>query len=366
MVESSDEPSSRAAEPLARARSSGLVIAAAAAVLVPAWAGLDVLLVPGQARTFITLRCLCDIPILLLLWALAKRPIGWRRPEFLTFVVIAVVQSEVAWMLVRVASHRDAYVMGYSLALFASGCVMGGRPRWTAAVVVATWLALAVSLLTAPKPFPGSDLLSAGFYLSTASIIALIAHTQRARLTGRELVARQRLEREQQHTHQLLELLHRLSNEDYLTGLANRRRWDTELNHACEHARAKDVPLAVLLIDIDRFKDINDRHGHAGGDHTLQILANFLREHVSGTGLIARLGGDEFAILLPDTEAVGAAKIGEALRRNAHNLHPCDFPITLSVGVAAATGDEAQPDWLTRRADAQLYRAKTTRDALSV
>jgi diguanylate cyclase (GGDEF)-like protein len=363
---SGGEPSFLRAETLHRARSSGMVIAAVAAVLVPAWGGFDVLLVPRQAHTFILVRGVCDVPILYLLWLLAKRPIGRRRPELLTFAAIAVVQSEIAWMLVRVDDHRDAYLMGFSLALFASGCVMGGRPRWTGAVVVATWVALGASVLTGPKPMPNGDLLSACFYLSTASIIALVAHTQRARLTERELSARERLEREQEHTHQLLERLQRLSNEDYLTGLANRRRWDTELKHACEHARAKGVPLSVLLIDIDRFKDVNDRLGHAGGDETLRVVANFLSEHTTEADLVARIGGDEFAILLRDTDAVGAATIGEAMRRAARQLPPCDGSITISVGVAAAIGDEAQPDRLISRADALLYRAKATRDALVV
>lgn len=356
---------SAAAETLQRARSSGLLIAGAAAVLVPAWAGFDLVLVPRQALAFTTVRCLCDIPILVLLWTLAKTRVGWRRPELLGCAVIAVVQAEIAWMLVRVGHHRDAYVMGFSLALFASGCVMGGRPRWTGAVVVSTWLALAVSLLTATKHVPGADLMSVGFYLSTASVIALIAHTQRARLTEREMAARGLLEDEQDHTRELLQRLERLSNEDYLTGLANRRRWDHELTNACGHARAKDQPLAVLLIDIDRFKDINDRNGHAGGDEALRTVASLLTAQAHPTGFVARLGGDEFAVLLPDTEAVGAAKTGENIRSAARNL-PCDSPITLSIGVAAAAGDEAQPDRLVRRADAQLYRAKATRDALAV
>lgn len=361
-----DEDGSGAAEVLQRARGSGLVIAGVAAVLVPAWAAFDVLLVPHQASTFIIVRCICDLPILFLWWMLARRPIGRRRPELLSLAVIAVVQSEIAWMLVRVDNHRDAYLMGFSLALFASGCVMGGRPQWTGAVVSVTWLCLAVSLFTAAKPIPGDDLLSVCFYLSTASLIALVAHTQRARLTDRELLARQRLEGEQAHTHQLLERLQQLSNEDYLTGVANRRCWDAELRHACEHSRAKGVPLAVLLIDIDRFKDVNDRHGHAGGDQTLRIVANFLAEHTTETDLVARIGGDEFAVLLRDTDAVGAATIGERMRRQARHLHGCDRSITISIGVAAAIGEEAQPDRLISRADAQLYRAKATRDTLAV
>ena len=259
------------------------------------------------------------------------------------------------------------YLLGFSLALYASGCVMGGRPRWTGAVVATTWLALAAALLTAPIALSGRDLSAAGFYLSTASVIGMVGHTRRERLNRREQLARERLGHEQDHTRNLLLQLERLSHEDSLTGLANRRRWDTELEAACAHTRANGPPTSVLLIDIDRFKDINDSKGHGAGDQTLRDVATLLIGRVRERDLVARLGGDEYGVLLRDTEAVGAAELAEQLRAAIHRLRPAaDDTLSVSVGVAAAAGEEAQPDQLMTRADAQLYRAKTTRNAIAI
>ncbi len=359
-------PTRRLAEMRQRARSCGLLIGIVAAVVVPAWSGFDLILEPRQAPLFIVVRCVCDIPILAMLWVLASRPFGREHPELLTVAMFAVVQAEIAWMVVRATEHRDAYVMGFSLSLYASGCIMGGRLRWTGAVIVTTWVAFIAALVTSSRPFPATDLAGTSFYLSTASIVALIAHGQRLRLSDREMSARERLEHEQRHTRELLDQLRRLSNEDSLTGVANRRCWDTELQQACDRSQATGLPLAVLLIDIDRFKDVNDRNGHSGGDETLRIVASFLAEQVGSRGLVARIGGDEFGVLLYGTEAVRAAKLGETMRREAQQLRPCGGALTVSVGVAAATGQEARADRLIGRADAQLYRAKATRNALAV
>lgn len=350
-----------------RARSSGIAIAVVVLLVAPAWGGFDRLLEPAHFRSFILLRLVCEIPIAVLFWLLRARPLGRQRPELLTFLVLAVVQTELAWMVVRATHARDFYLLGFSLALYGSGCLMGGRPRWTAAVVAATWLALGGALLTAPTAMSGRDLAASGFYLSTASIIGLVAHTQRDRLSNRERMARVRLEHEQDQTRQLLAQLERMSHEDALTGLANRRRWDTALDAACAHAQDSGSALAVLLIDIDRFKAINDRHGHAGGDETLRDIAALLTSRVRGRDLVARLGGDEYGILLLDTDAVGAAAVAEQLRQEAIRLRPLDEgAVSLSLGVAAAAGSEAVPDRLMRRADEQLYRAKATRNAVAV
>ena len=350
-----------------RARSSGVVIAAVTVVIVPAWGFFDRLLAPQQATTFVVIRVLCDLPLLALLWLLWRRPAGQRRPELLTFTVFAVVQSEIAWMVVRAGKATDYYLLGFSLALYASGCLMGGRPRWTGAVVATTWLALTAALLTAPAFLSGRDLTAAAFYLSTASVIGLVSHTQRERLSRRERQARETLGHEQDHTRTLMTQLERLSHEDPLTGLANRRRWDSALETGCSHTRANGPPLAVLLIDIDHFKNVNDSKGHAAGDQTLRHVAGLLTSRVGDRGLLARLGGDEYGVLLPDTEAVGAAAVAEQLRAAICQLpQDSDHPLSVSIGVAAAAGNEARPDQVMTRADAQLYRAKITRNAIAV
>lgn len=349
-----------------RARSSGLLIGLIGLLLVPAWGGFDVLLEPSQARVFIEVRLACDLVIALCLWVLWSRPLGRRRPELVTFLMLTVVQAEIAWMVVRATDARDVYLLGFSLPLYASGCVMGGRSRWTAAVAGTAWLSLGAAALTAPDPMSHKDLAASVFYLGTASLIGWIGHVQRDRLADRETVAREQLEAEQARTQELLTSLDRLSHEDALTGLGNRRRWDTELETACARAHRVDGALAVLLIDVDRFKAVNDRYGHSGGDDCLRAVASLLSARVRGGDLVARIGGDEFAVLLIGTDALGATAFAEQLRRETAELQGAGCPsVSLSLGVSAAVGVAARPAELMSRADEQLYRAKATRNAVA-
>jgi diguanylate cyclase (GGDEF)-like protein len=352
-----------------RARSSGRLIAVAALFLLPAWSGFDHLLEPSHERVFLLVRLGCDVPIGVLVWLLMRRPIGRRRPELLALLVLVVVQGEVAWMMVRATNAWNLYLLGFTLPVFASGCVMAGRARWTAGVVAVTWGAFGLAMVTAPASaqWAAKDVVAACFFLITASIIGLLGHTQRDRLSARERAARGRLEQEQDRTTALLVRLDHLSHEDPLTGLANRRRWDAALDAACTTARENGSALAVLLIDVDRFKTINDSHGHAGGDEALCEVAGLLTRRVRSYDVVARIGGDEFGILLVNSDAVGAVRIAEQLRQDAHRLEcAAGGELSLSLGVAAATAGYAVPRHLMKRADEQLYRAKATRDAVAV
>jgi diguanylate cyclase (GGDEF)-like protein len=195
-----------------------------------------------------------------------------------------------------------------------------------------------------------------------------VAHVHRYRLAVREREVRDRLEQEQRRTGVLLAKLQRLSQEDPLTGLANRRRWDAELETACAVARRRGTHVAVVLLDLDHFKQVNDRHGHAGGDGALVMVAGLLAGRVRSEDLAARLGGDELAVLLPGATLGRAVELAERLRREAGELRLPGFgpgELTLSLGVAAASGGEAYPMELMSQADSQLYRAKITRNAVA-
>jgi diguanylate cyclase (GGDEF)-like protein len=146
---------------------------------------------------------------------------------------------------------------------------------------------------------------------------------------------------------------------DFLTGLANRRQFELELARACASARRYQTPLSLLSLDVDRFKTINDTHGHAAGDSALQIVAAICRANTRASDLIARVGGDEFAILMPQTARHGANTVAASIQQ-ALISHPPNAQIgslTVSVGVAAASGD-AQADELAGAADAEMYNNK--------
>lgn len=349
-----------------RARTAGLFVGWVALLGMPAWTVVDRLTVPEQAAGFLVLRLVGELPMLAAVFALHRLPVGRRRPELLTFLVLTVVQLEIAWMISR-TTDAPYHLLGFTLAVYGSGCILVARPRWTVALVAVSGLALGAFALTADAAMSRGDLVAVVVFMGTAAVIAVAAHVRRYALTRREVITRVRLEREQQRTGVLLAQLERLSQEDPLTGVANRRRWDAELSTVCSLARQDDGDVAVLLIDIDRFKTVNDRHGHAGGDSALRDVAGLLRARVRPTDLVARLGGDELAVLVPGADLHRAVELAESLRVEASRLRPQGFgphELSLSIGVATVTGSEAYPMELMSRADAQLYRAKITRNAV--
>lgn len=151
-----------------------------------------------------------------------------------------------------------------------------------------------------------------------------------------------------------------LAHHDPLTGLANRARFNQRLEHELKIARATGRKLAVLCLDLDRFKEVNDLFGHAAGDAVLMTVARSITGLLDDTQLMARLGGDEFAIMMPcDAPAAAgrlAEKILDALRRG--STDPAASTIATSVGIALYPDDADERALLMGHADTALYRAK--------
>jgi diguanylate cyclase (GGDEF)-like protein len=185
----------------------------------------------------------------------------------------------------------------------------------------------------------------------------------RARARERELektVAERTLQLEEANSK-----LQRLSEVDPLTGIANRRRFEETLAREWRRATRGQMPVSLVMIDIDNFKDFNDAYGHQVGDQCLRRVAGEIREALTRPGdLVARYGGEEFAAVLPSTPARGALAVAEVLRSRVEGLatkHP-RVPlgvVTISLGVAtAAPGPESSAEGLVASADEALYRAK--------
>jgi diguanylate cyclase (GGDEF)-like protein len=154
--------------------------------------------------------------------------------------------------------------------------------------------------------------------------------------------------------------LQREAGEDPLTGLENRRSFDQGLRREMARGHRHGGGGAMLMIDLDHFKRVNDSRGHPAGDRLIQEIAKLLRGRVRETDLLARIGGDEFAILLPDTGAEEARLVAEAIVAAIREGSRGEGEgVTASVGVAIFGGDvRLSPEALASRADAAMYAAK--------
>ena len=162
---------------------------------------------------------------------------------------------------------------------------------------------------------------------------------------------------------QLYETTRALADRDPLTGFFNHRYLHERLGEEILRAQRSGAPLALLMIDLDDFKLVNDTLGHLFGDEVLRWAAEQIRAALRGSDVAARYGGDEFAVILPDTPAVGARDVGERIVESlrdrpyqAEGRGP--VPVGASVGVASFAADGRSAAALIAGADAALYRVK--------
>jgi diguanylate cyclase (GGDEF)-like protein/PAS domain S-box-containing protein len=153
-----------------------------------------------------------------------------------------------------------------------------------------------------------------------------------------------------------------LADHDPLTGLANRRRFDAELQHHVDDTLRYGVQGAVLMLDLDRFKEVNDTLGHTAGDDLLVRLAVVLKDRLRSTDIVARLGGDEFAVLLPHADRKSAESVAhtlvERIRAEVNQLDDTRSNVTASIGVVMIDGSQATASELLTAADSAMYLAK--------
>lgn len=160
----------------------------------------------------------------------------------------------------------------------------------------------------------------------------------------------------------LQDQLRQQANHDALTGLYNRHYLSATMERELARCRREGLPVSVLLIDIDHFKQVNDRHGHQAGDEALRQLANMLRAHARAADIVCRYGGEEFLLVLPGMAKETACERAEAYRAEfarttlSHGATP--IRCTLSIGVSVVPEHGATPEEVIAQADEALYRAK--------
>ena len=170
------------------------------------------------------------------------------------------------------------------------------------------------------------------------------------------------LERRNQELRELSERLQGLSATDSLTGIANRRTFDERLAIEVARANRYRTPLSLVMVDLDHFKELNDRFGHPVGDEVLKRVAALVDRDKRLGDVVARYGGEEFAAILPHTEPRAAMVWAERLRQLIAGTEVRSeagaLNVTASFGIAGATSDRAEPAALIEEADQALYEAK--------
>ncbi len=155
------------------------------------------------------------------------------------------------------------------------------------------------------------------------------------------------------------EIIRQLMLTDALTGIANRRHLDERLMEEMERVQQKQRSFSILIADLDHFKEVNDRFGHAAGDEALKSVAGIIRRHIRASDFVARYGGEEFVVLMPDTDHQDAVMLAERLREavSGQRIEAIGESITISLGVTTTLGAMPLKSFV-RQADDALYQAK--------
>jgi diguanylate cyclase (GGDEF)-like protein len=201
--------------------------------------------------------------------------------------------------------------------------------------------------------------LTLSFGIAALALALLLAWYTLRKISQKSRLLREQM-RELEHSRAAL---HEEATHDPLTALANRRLFYDRLKQAMRHAHRYGGKLGIMYVDLDRFKDINDSHGHHVGDAVLTEVARRLTTNIRDSDTVARLGGDEFAVLLDGVQGreeylAAANKIEQSLNTNS-SLFGLNVEISASIGHALYPDDGADEDALMRAADAAMYRIKT-------
>lgn len=301
---------------------------------------------------------------------LAGAVVGWQSTDaaFLRMVLlqagISLVAAALAWRGLR---RWGARLLAVSLLIVPTMLVLGFdmpyEPALAAyvAVILITAAAIGqvetvvVTLVAAPLSLVAYAAAAPGPLATVAmvSIVGLLVGTgiTLAMLGEGLLRAVRQLEASEAH-------FQRLAHLDPLTGLGNRREFDQQLTGRLALCSASQ-PLALVVMDVDNLKTLNDRHGHANGDRALQAVAEAIRLSTRETDVPTRIGGDEFAIILSGGGALGARRVAERIRENlAQTSSAVDMIVTLSIGLSEASHPEITPEGLLAEADAALYAGR--------
>jgi len=307
-------------------------------------------------------------PLILGLWPGVPRVVERRRLHVYDAAVAAAAIAAISLILLA----DKAMVGGWPIRpvlLLPFAVYAGARlsPRATAAVAAAVAGLLLFVTGNGRQPYGELPIEQTILQVQQFAVITTITSMGLSTLLAQLRANTRHLEqRVEERTAQLLvanEQLQRLAVTDPLTGVANRRALFEALGREIDRYRRHPRDLAVIMFDIDGFKAVNDRHGHAAGDRVLQHVASLAARAVRSTDTLARYGGEEFAIIAPETDGEQARQVAERIRTAISSGSEVagekgPMRVTASFGVAMLEADDAGPESVMGRADAALYAAK--------
>jgi diguanylate cyclase (GGDEF)-like protein len=331
---------------------------------------LDTHIVPKSTEIIWVIRYAVVCPVIAAVFALSFTRYFERHMET-AMVIVGIVASFGIVAMIGVAVPPGSYLYYAGLLLVATciytfirlGFVPASLVNWG---TVALYEAIALSTGTTPAAI----LLNNSFFLVSINIVGMSAcyymeHYARTDYLKRRLIRRQtvRLQAALTSVEKARHKAEEQSRRDALTGLFNRRHFQDMLTTELERTRRSPSPTSLIIVDIDRFKRINDTYGHTTGDQVLRQVAGRVGLGLRRPDTACRYGGEEFTILLPSSDARSARNVAERLRADIETITTTEsgepLSITASLGVATIpVGERWDPDTLINRADQALYAAK--------
>ncbi|MBK8972717.1 MAG: diguanylate cyclase [Hahellaceae bacterium] len=315
---------------------------------------------PKLARVLQAVATCCVI-MLLLCFVIEYRTLAIMTMATIILAVLLAVVSGVVGLIKRVPSAQ-IYLLAWTLLLIGAGVISLSRLGVVEANLFTEYAVQLGSLLEV-------TLLSLALAsrINTERRLRYQAQSealQASRVANAEL--EERVKARTLDLEQLNQRLQRLSETDQLTGLANRRFLEQRLKQEWERARRHAHPVALLLIDVDHFKQVNDHYGHPAGDACLQQVAQQISAGLrQASDVAARYGGEEFCLLLPHTDRTGAEAVAERIRQNVEktlmDVEGVRIALTVSIGLnSCIPSDGNSMEQLIKQADEALYHSKQT------
>lgn len=270
----------------------------------------------------------------------------WERLFVITLTGTCMVWGIGGWIIMRFLEPQNQILLYYFLVLTAAGAITSYGAHKASAITVMLFVLLptTIHMFMIGNRYHISMGLTALFF----AVVAAIGIRTISEEFGKSLI--------------LADQLEKLSLTDSLSGLANRRAFTEMGENFLANAIRSKRKCGLLILDVDFFKSINDRLGHAAGDHVIRSLGEMLSSTVREGEFAARIGGEEFAIILPDTTRSEANKFADRIQRQVRALRPTlhgnDLRFTVSIGVSVSADSKTTFDALLAAADEGLYKAK--------